>query len=341
MKRLAYISIITSILILPIIFWLDFNWNISILSIDIKRLRFAFIKDKFLLFATLFNLTLYIYSIITIMKMKNKNTKNITANNIKNTNNQLQNTTSSWHNLYDGKRNNNNLTTNNIQKEEVKTEPINNNNNNKLNVDIKQNTNQIQNQTNIINMPNMTNSVYANQIENLLTSMGYDVLGDLFIEDNYIDIIAIGESDSLLLIKINSQYGEVVANEEETQEGQPPMWFSNENKYISPVFEVKNAHTQFVKMINETLPEDNGVMVKPIVVMTTSNISNSDDMLNKWKELGVDVVKFFVNANLKNLNDIIENKSGKEVMASYKKYVNTLIKYFTQKYKKNRMKKAG
>lgn len=326
MKKFVYISILTCILIFPILFWLNFQWNISFYSFDFKKLRFAFVKDKFLFFATSFNIILYSYSVFTILKIKPSNTKKIPHKNPMPKNDINQNSSQqSWQNIYDTKRfplDNKNL------EQPVNSNPV-------PKIDEKA---PIQN--NIINMPNANSQIYSNQIENLLVSMGYEIMGDLFIADTYIDIIAIAESDTLLLLKLNSLYGDVIANETSSNPDNPPSWFTNENRYPSPVFEIKNAHQEFLALMNEVLPQDNGVNVLPIVIMTTADIINKDDISSKWKEQNVEVAKFYINSSLPDISSIIPDKNGTNVLESYKVFVSNMIKYFSKKYKKNSIKKV-
>ena len=117
--------------------------------------------------------------------------------------------------------------------------------------------------------------------------------------------------------------------------------FTNEKKYISPVWEVKNASNAILKMINEVLPEDNGIIIKPVVVIPAANVSNQIDIEAKWEELGVSVVRFLNHSKLPDLVDVLPDKRGTELLESYKNFVSTLMKYFDQKAKNNPMKKTG
>jgi hypothetical protein len=71
-KKLLYIFFITLILVLPIVYWLSAKWGIKLSSVDIRKLRFAFVRDKFLFFATLFNSMLYLIVIYNIFQMDNE-----------------------------------------------------------------------------------------------------------------------------------------------------------------------------------------------------------------------------------------------------------------------------
>ena len=96
-----------------------------------------------------------------------------------------------------------------------------------------------------------------------------------------------------------------------------------------------------LKMINEVLPEDNGIIIKPVVVIPAANVSNQIDIEAKWEELGVSVVRFLNHSNLPDLVDVLPDKRGTELLESYKNFVSTLMKYFDQKAKNNPMKKTG
>jgi hypothetical protein len=203
-------------------------------------------------------------------------------------------------------------------------------------------TNSVKPDDNILKMPPLQESeVYNTLVEKTLVEIGYTNMGDIYINGVQVDFISIADSDTLLLGKIISGASDIIANETQTASNTPPSWFTNDEKYPSPVWEIKTATTEFVKMINEVLPEDNGIVVKSLVVIPNANIVNRDDMEPKWKELDVDVVRVLNQTNLPNILDVVPDKTNTEVLESYKKFVETLIKYFSQKYKKNKMKKAG
>lgn len=366
LRKIFYLILITFILIAPIIFWLDIKWAMKFSTLDIKKLRFAFTRDKFLMIATSFNFILYSYVVVKIFNMdfeqqKADNKKVENSENVAN-NQSKSNVTPSvstgggminpndkkWQEMYIGngqakdvKEENTEVNTQTIsttpqpEKQEnvqpvtpeMPSQPM------QQNIDDKK--------ENIINIPVSANDIYTTQVERILSDYGYDNMGNLVINGVDIDFISIADSDTLIVGKINARAGEIVANENVNTPDGIPSWFSNDDKYTSPVWEVKNATGEIAKMINEVLPADNGVNVKPMVVIPFANVVNYDENVEKWKELGVDVVKILGGSNLPLITDIIPDKTGVEVLDSYKKFVETLIKYFSQKYKRKSMKKAG
>lgn len=351
-KKLFYLIIITFILIVPIVLWLDMKWAMNLSSLDIKKLRFAFTRDKFLFFATICNFLLYTFGVYKIISMKKDKNISASASNIpvktevnvgvipsaSMGNGIINPNDKKWQEMYkgDGKSLDNKLNDNVKTNPEIISEQS-------LNKTLEQplNKTEVKEEKNIINIPVSSNEVYITQVERILSEMGYEIMGDLFIKGVNIDFIAIAGSDTLLIGKVQYANDEIVANENTTTPNTPPSWFSNNEKFNSPVWEIKNARDEIFKMINEVLPTDNGVIVKPVVIIPNSNIVNYSDVADKWHNMDVEVAKLNGESSLPELTSVIENKNGVEILESYKKFVETLIKYFAQKYKRKSLKKAG
>ena len=353
-KKVLYLSIITIILLAPIIYWLNNWWGVSFSGFfSFDRIKYIYSQDDFLLIVTVLNFILYglaVYKIFTAksnVKNKNNNEENAPAEENKipymlgNSNSDVN-----WESLYGENKVENNS---NNQDEENKAPPIPKapiqTSSNEENVSINTNTsvpNEVK-ENNVVSMGNqvMANDVYRRQIADHLEDYGYTFMGNHIIDKYEIDFIEIAESDTLVVGIINSEYGDIIANETSTSEDIPPSWFTNEKKYISPVWEVKNASNAILKMINEVLPEDNGIIIKPVVVIPAANVSNQIDIEAKWEELGVSVVRFLNHSKLPDLVDVLPDKRGTELLESYKNFVSTLMKYFDQKAKNNPMKKTG
>ncbi|MGN0929881.1 MAG: hypothetical protein ACI4N3_04535 [Alphaproteobacteria bacterium] len=362
-KKIFYLAVITFILIAPIIFWIDIKWSMQITSLDIKKLRFAFTRDKFLFYASMFNFVLYMFVVYKIFNMdfetKNVAKQEVVVKKEEALNNIIPSMSTGtgiinpndkkWKEMYSG----NGMPRQNNIAESVKENTPQTQPQPQTNVDVApsmppQNTNVAQEtvapkneEKNVIDMPINPEEVYTTQVERILFEMGYEGMGNLFINGVNIDFVAIAGSDTLILGKVNAKSGDIVANESSNSPDNAPYWFSNDEKYASPVWEVKKVSDEVSKMINEVLPEDNGVMVKPMVVIPTANIVNYSDFADKWKEMGVEVAKLNGASSLPEFSSVVENKTGVEVLDSYKKFVETLIKYFSQKYKRKSMKKAG
>lgn len=357
-KKILYLVIITLILIAPVIYWLNTWWGVGISDLfSVARIKYIYSQDSVLLITTLVNFTLYVFAVYKIftIKITNKNKEVKNKKNSRSVENNpptiLENSNSgiNWESLY-GKNKINNTPTNTTTESvpDTQSSPS----LNKENV-VKENQNvpvehiekkeEKNSQDNVINMTGQVtaNDVYRRQISDMLEDYGYEFMGKHTIENYDVDFIEIAESDTLVVGIINSECADIIANETSTSDDVPPSWFTNEKKYTSPVWEVKNASNAIIKMINEVLPEDNGIMVKPVVVLPVANISNQADIEAKWEELGVSVVRFMNHSNLPDLMDVLPDKKDTEVLESYKNFVLTLMKYFNQKAKNNPMKKTG
>lgn len=363
MKKIFYFAVITFVFIAPIVFWLDMKWSIQLTSIDIKKLHFAFSRDKFLLYSTMFNFVLYAFVIYKIFNMKFEAKKSViqevsvkkeepttgiipsasTGNGVINPNDKK------WQEMYSG---NGVPKQNNVAEAVEKTipqeaiQPQSNVNvppsATSTNTTVAQESTTLKaEEKNVIDMPITSEEVYTTQVERILLDMGYENMGNLFINGVNIDFISIAGSDTLILGKVNAKRGDIIANEDSNTPDNAPYWYSNDEKFASPVWEIKKASDEVFKMINDVLPADNGVMVKPLVVIPVSNVANYADVADKWKEAGVDVVKLNGGSLLPEISSVVEDKTGVELLESYKKFVETLIKYFSQKYKRKSMKKAG
>ena len=372
-KKLLYILIITGILIGPIMYWMNAWWGVKFNKIpSIGVFRYVFIQDRFLLVVSAVNLSLYVIALLRIITLKdshkNDNTKNEgEGKQVENSASFLSNTKQSdiakWENLYGNNAHNVNISNDKKVENENKSEPVTNTSKpmeNTKNIEqnapvqattqaqnisqpVNQNTNTVDEKDNVVSMPAVLTArdVYKNMIDDILIDAGYVDMGSHTIGNTDIDFVAIAESDTLVLGLVSTEGGEIIANEISGSNNETPSWFTNERKFSSPVWEVKNVANMVQSMINEVLPEDNGILIKPIVVLPNAIISNYADIKAKWDEIGVDVVRFMNRSELPNLVDVLPDKSGTEVLESYKNFVNTLMKYFSKKAKKSPIKKVG
>ncbi len=368
-KKLLYFVAITAILISPIMYWMNSWWGVKFNKLpSFGTFVYVLSQDKFLLTVSCINFALYLIAIIKIFTLKEKDNgeKNTSDKEVKTESNYpsfLNNTSQSdiakWENLYGNK----------VHASDAKqVQPVTENNeniapenqtflppeNNAPSIEEQKNETQISIQTpsvnsntvkadNVVDMPEVVSArdVYKNMIGDILIDNGYENIGSQVIANTDVDFVAIAESDTLILGLITTETGDIIANEILNAGSESPSWFTNEHKFTSPVWEIKNVSNMVQNMINEVLPEDNGIVIKPIVVIPNATISNFEDIKAKWEEIGVDVVRFMNHSDLPNLTDILPNKAGTEVLESYKNFVNTLMKYFNQKSKKAPIKKAG
>ncbi len=379
-KKILYFIVITIILLSPIVYWFWNWWGINIFKDfpSIERLRYIYSQDQTLLITTSINMGLYFLASIRIFFVKHhkkedeKEALSTSTEAVQTApeNHFIQNVPINpeihhdghWKNMYDNPdkftpaptpapapANQESIAVNvsdilvqpqpqaQIQTEQTSvstpvatpsfSEPVNNPN---------------ASQNNVIEInPVTVDDIFKTQINSTLQDIGYKNLGENNIEGIEIDFVSIADSDTLILGIINSKYGDIIANETSTDSSIAPSWFTNENKYNSPVWEVKNAAIATEKMIKEVLPEDSEIDIKPVVVIPNANVSNYEDMKAKWDEIGVSVVKFLNGSSLPNLIDVIPNKTDTEVLKSYQTFVETLMKYFSKKAKKNPIRKAG
>ena len=366
-KKLLYFIIITGILLGPIAYWLNSWWGVKFKDIpSIGLLGYIFSQDKFLLVVTSVNTTLYLIALIKIFTMKEKEVKEENTQNSKGENgpsflnNTSQEEMKKWENLYKGNQNSEPvvesvsvsvsepqfepITDTETQGENVAAEPKTEISEQPTQVSIKTISGTENNKNdNVINMSDTVTArdVYKNMINDIMLDAGYENIGSQVIANTDVDFVSIAESDTLIVGLITTETGDIIANEISNSGNDTPSWFTNEHKFTSPVWEIKNVANMIQNMINEVLPEDNGIIIKPIVVIPGATVSNFADIKAKWEEIGVDVVRFMNHSDLPNLVDILPDKKGTEVLESYKNFVNTLMKYFNQKSKKKVVKKVG
>ncbi|MBR1544510.1 MAG: hypothetical protein IJ638_01015 [Alphaproteobacteria bacterium] len=365
-KKLLYFSIITAILVAPIMYWLNKWWGVSLNEIpSFGTIRYVLSRDRFLFIVTCINLSLYVFAIARIVTLKGKTEENTQKKNSEKNiekpsflNNTTQADVAKWEALYgnnnqakvEPKATENNPVNvtekplpqqNNVTKSQpqiqVRTEPT-------MPIPPK-NEEVVTEKTSENNVVNMAGSVtaldvYKNMVGDILLDNGYDNLGAQVIANTDVDFVAIAESDTLILGSILMESGDMIANEISSG-NDAPSWFTNERKFTSPVWEMKNVSSVVQNMINEVLPEDNGIVIKPIVVVPNATISNFDEIRSKWEEIGVDVVRFMNHSELPNLTDVLPDKQGTKVLESYKNFTLTLMKYFNQKARKTPTKKVG
>jgi hypothetical protein len=183
--------------------------------------------------------------------------------------------------------------------------------------------------------------VFINRINEELEENGYQALGGASIDGISIDFAGIAESDTIVLGILNLRHGDIIANETPTSPELAPSWYTAEQKYDSPVWEVRTAAAAAAAMINEVLPEDNDIKVVPVVVIPNATVANKADIEKKWEEAGVAVVRFMNYSDLPDLAQALPDKKGTEVLPSFRKFAETLVKYFAQKARRAPIRKTG
>lgn len=354
MKKTLYLLLITGILIAPIGYWLITWWGVDFSHFpSFARFKYIYSQDRFLSIATSINSVLYLFAIYKIIfsNPAPKQKKDVSEERSVVVNQGTNDNITKWDNLYGPNRVVNATSPTATERNDAIPTPTPSQNSREQQrvverVEVEAEPPQAGakvEKSNIINMtePVSAMEVYQNQINNVLEDNGYAGMGACVINNIDVDFIAVAESDTLVVGIINTEYGDIIANETPSSDSEVPSWFTNERKYPSPVWEIKTVQKAVNKMINEVLPPDNGIVVKPVVVIPNANVANQLDMEAKWNEMGVSVARFLNHSGLPNLIDVLPDKKETEVLESYKTFVKTLIKYFSQKNRKYPMKKAG
>ena len=76
--------------------------------------------------------------------------------------------------------------------------------------------------------------------------------------------------------------------DEESFNGEDPLWFSEVDHRTSPVFVLKKMTSELKKKLNE-LGTD--FSIKPLLIEQKGNIINAEDMMKSWLEMGVSVCR--------------------------------------------------
>ena len=343
-RKLLYLSIITMVLVGPIMYWLNEWWGITVFSDQFFVVStYAIAHDKVLLITTIVNLILYLIAVVKIITLKDKNRDTKEKIDVKGGENFLGNISQEdikkWNTLYGAgnSKKNDSEDKNSVEKNVVaKPEP------DKKSITVNVNTSVKTEPENVVSMVTVTaKDVYRNMLSDMLIDLGYENIGAKTIGNIDVDFVSIADSDTLLLGIIVADDGNLIANETANSPDDEPSWFANDKRFISPVWQIKNVANKVQNTIGEVLPEDNGIMVKPIVVVPNAVVSNFEDIRSKWEEIGVDVVKFMNHSSLPDIKDVVPNKSETFVLESYKNFVNTLMKYLGKKTKNTSIKKAG
>lgn len=123
-------------------------------------------------------------------------------------------------------------------------------------------------------------------MEDILSSAGYQILPQVSLGDIKIDYLAVGEN-KILVCKIDPEEGDWLADEEKFN-GEDPLWFSESSHRVSPIYYLTEQTNKFIERLKTF-----GYMgkVQPIFVIKTGNIINAEDMLSAWSEMNIMVCR--------------------------------------------------
>ncbi len=131
-----------------------------------------------------------------------------------------------------------------------------------------------------------TQQAVVENINDLLTNTGWTILSDIDLDNKKPDLVAV--SDGQLLWGIYDDIeGDWLADEEAFND-EDPLWFSETDHRVSPVFEL----IQQSKIIGQKLISSGlNLKVQPILIERKGNLINAEDMLKTWNDLGVIVCR--------------------------------------------------
>ena len=123
-------------------------------------------------------------------------------------------------------------------------------------------------------------------IDELLDKGGWKILSDISLNDKKPNWVAVCQNQ-LLWIFCDDVEGDWLADEEAFND-EDPLWFSETDHRISPVFEL----IQQSKIISQKLKSAGvDLKVQPILIERKGNLINAEDMLRTWNDLGVIVCR--------------------------------------------------
>ncbi|MCP4392901.1 MAG: hypothetical protein GY804_01315 [Alphaproteobacteria bacterium] len=118
----------------------------------------------------------------------------------------------------------------------------------------------------------------------ILEVVGYELVEDKYIANCHIDYVAISKSSALLCL-VDRDKGEWLADEESFN-GEEPLWFSESKHRGSPIFKVKRARDALLAKL-----DGQGIEVAAIAIIKEGTIINGQDMLNTWLDMNVMVCR--------------------------------------------------
>ena len=132
-----------------------------------------------------------------------------------------------------------------------------------------------------VEIPKMEPAV--EDIPALLEKNGYTLADPSIISDLPLDFVAFAEEE-LLLALCDKETGDWLADEESFND-EDPLWFSETDHRVSPVFQLK----QLAGKIQEKLGDQ--IIVHPLLIEKNGTIINAEDMLKTWNDLHVSVAR--------------------------------------------------
>lgn len=116
----------------------------------------------------------------------------------------------------------------------------------------------------------------------LFKNAGYSLIENVAVAGLSLAFLAVC-ADKIYAVLMDQEAGDWLA-EEEPFNGEAPLWFSEVDHRVSPVYELKKGAEELQKKIANQFPN---LPVVPFMVEEKGNIINAEEMLRVWKELNV------------------------------------------------------
>lgn len=119
-------------------------------------------------------------------------------------------------------------------------------------------------------------------ISQLFTGAGYQLIENVKTSLQTLDFLAVA-SDRVYAVLIDKEAGDWLA-EEEPFNGEAPLWFSEVDHRVSPIYELRQSVTELQTKITPNFPDKT---IHAFMIEQKGNIINAEEMLRTWKELDV------------------------------------------------------
>lgn len=123
-------------------------------------------------------------------------------------------------------------------------------------------------------------------IPGLFKKAGYYLIEDVSVSNFALNYVAIC-ADRIYAVLMDREPGDWLA-EEEPFNGEAPLWFSEIDHRVSPVYELRQCVEELHKKIEKQLPD---FPVKAFMIEEKGNIINAEEMMRVWRELNVVVAR--------------------------------------------------
>ncbi|MBQ4471646.1 MAG: hypothetical protein II942_00145, partial [Alphaproteobacteria bacterium] len=123
-------------------------------------------------------------------------------------------------------------------------------------------------------------------IPGIFGKAGYDLIPKVKTKLQTLDFLAVC-GDKVLACLVDRETGDWLA-EEEPFNGEAPLWFSEVDHRVSPIYELRQSVEELQAKISAVVPD---LKVQGMMIEEKGNIINAEEMLRVWQELSVIVCR--------------------------------------------------